>query len=47
MQKQMPEFFDKLKTGANVEIVDEKLKAVKMDDLTPPPAPASKVPATK
>ena len=47
MQKLMPNFFDKLKAGANVEILDEKLKAVKTDDLGLPPAPAPKAPATK
>jgi peptidyl-prolyl cis-trans isomerase C len=37
MQKQMPDFFDKLKAGANIEITDEKLKAAKLE--TPPASP--------
>ena len=45
MQKEMPDYFDKLKAGANIEITDEKLKAAKLETpVAPsrPPAPTTK-----
>ena len=38
LQKQFPDYVAKLKTDANVEILDEKLKAIELPKPTAPPA---------